>query len=84
VVWEDEPLLDGAYSKEVGTISGRSPDARLGNHHSRGFAIFYGHKIGTRKTSEGRIVDVAPTILNLFGVSSPPDFDGRPLTEVFS
>jgi predicted AlkP superfamily phosphohydrolase/phosphomutase len=84
VVWENEPLLEGAYSKEVGTISGRSLDARSGNHHARGFAIFYGHKIGNRKTSEGRIVDIAPTILNLFGINAPPEFDGRPLTEVFS
>jgi predicted AlkP superfamily phosphohydrolase/phosphomutase len=84
VAWENEPLLDGAYSKEMGTISGESPDLRSGNHQPQGFAIFYGRGIGSHTTSEGRVVDVAPTILSLFGLKSPSAFDGRPLTEVFS
>jgi predicted AlkP superfamily phosphohydrolase/phosphomutase len=83
IAWEDEPPVGGAYSNEIGRVNGKSPDPRSGNHKPHGFAIFYGPGFAHEKVVEGRIVDIAPTVLKYFGLKPPPHSDGRPLTEVF-
>ena len=84
VAWEDEPLVNGAYSEEIGRLQGTSPDPRSGNHKPQGFGIFHGPGIKKQKAAEAHVVDIAPTILKYFGLKSPSDCDGRPLTDVFS
>ena len=82
VAWQDEPGIDGAYSEEIGAVTGSLPDPRSGNHKPQGVAIFYGAGIRKQHVSEARIVDIAPTILKHFGLSPSAHFDGRPLAEV--
>lgn len=84
VDWQDEPVLNGAYSDQVGQLNGKVSDLRSGNHTPKGFAIFYGPGIGKQQASEAHIVDIAPTILQYFGVKPTVDFDGKPLVKVFS
>jgi len=45
---------------------------------ARGPSVVRGRRLG-----EADILDVAPTILHLFGVPVPKDVDGRPLDEIF-
>ncbi len=45
---------------------------------ARGPSVVKGRRLG-----EADILDVAPTILRLFGVPVPKDVDGRPLDEIF-
>lgn len=83
VDWHDEPVLNGAYSHQLGRINSKLPDPRSGNHRPQGFAIFYGHGVEKQQISEGHIVDIVPTILKYFGLKTPLNFEGRPLTGVF-
>jgi predicted AlkP superfamily phosphohydrolase/phosphomutase len=77
-------VFDAAFSNIIGRIDGKLPDPRSGNHKPQGFAIFHGPGIKKQRASEGRILDIAPTILNYFGLKAPDDFDGRPLAVVSS
>lgn len=54
------------------------------NHKMNGLFIAFGPDIKKCK-NKGRIslLDIAPTILHLFGLTIPDDMDGRVLTEVF-
>ena len=55
-----------------------------GNNAYHGLCIWHGPQIAHgRKLSGARIVDLAPTILHLLGLSVPGDMDGRVLEEVF-
>jgi len=60
---------------ETGTHSGLSAQ--------RGIFIASGEGIKKEFLSEAKIVDVAPTILHVLGVSIPSDMDGRVLKEIF-
>ena len=63
----------------------RSSDPRwTGTHKSKGVFIAYGPDIREGYRIEGaKIIDVAPTILHLFGTLIPTDMDGRVLLEIF-
>jgi predicted AlkP superfamily phosphohydrolase/phosphomutase len=52
-----------------------------GDHGSFDYAITPGVLFSSAKLSatEPRIIDIAPTVLKLFGVPIPPDIDGKPL-----
>lgn len=54
------------------------------NHDSEGIFMAYGADIkeGT-KIESARIIDLAPTILYMFGISIPSDMDGCVLNEIF-
>jgi predicted AlkP superfamily phosphohydrolase/phosphomutase len=82
VTWRDG--INEAHSpQKAGTINGDSPDPRSGNHRPQGFALLYGPGIGKGQAAEGRIVDIAPTVLKYFGITPPSDIDGRPLPNIF-
>jgi predicted AlkP superfamily phosphohydrolase/phosphomutase len=51
-------------------------------HHDRsrdGIIIAHGPDIMPGEVKDAMIIDVAPTVLNLFGLVAPPDMDGKPL-----
>jgi predicted AlkP superfamily phosphohydrolase/phosphomutase len=52
-----------------------------GDHGSFDYAITPGVLFSSIKlaTGEPRIIDIAPTVLKLFGVPIPSDIDGKPL-----
>jgi predicted AlkP superfamily phosphohydrolase/phosphomutase len=72
VKWRDRPA-DVVDSPEFGRI-GPLPFRRSGDHTPRGFCALAGtdRNLGRR----GRLVDVAPTILDLLDIAAPAHFDG--------
>ena len=56
-----------------------------GDHRMEGVLIAAGRgvKPGAHLGSSASLLDVAPTILELFGVPIPPDMDGHPMSELF-
>ena len=55
-----------------------------GTHRLHGIVIGRGPAIRkSAEISDARLIDLAPTILHLFGVSVPDDMDGRVLSEIF-
>jgi predicted AlkP superfamily phosphohydrolase/phosphomutase len=83
VSWQDEPEAHEAHPEAFGRRNGDSPDARSGNHRPEGFAIFYRPGMNNDYLSSGHIVDIAPTILNYFGLKPPATIDGHNLIENF-
>lgn len=56
-----------------------------GTHRTEGIFVGYGDDIKKGShIADARIVDIAPTVLNLMGVGIPDDMDGRVLTESLS
>lgn len=62
-----------------------SPKRRItGDHHIKGIFMACGPRIREGyESSEARIIDIAPTILQLLGVPIPSDLDGRVLRRIF-
>ena len=59
-------------------------DGWSGIHKLQGIFLAHGPDIKQNATIDGaRIIDLAPTILHMFGVPIPRDMDGRVLTEIF-
>lgn len=55
------------------------------NHDPNGVFLAYGNDIKSNITvGNARIIDLAPTILHMFGIPIPRDMDGRVLTEIFT
>jgi predicted AlkP superfamily phosphohydrolase/phosphomutase len=84
VSWRNGKKIDSVASKKIGTISGKLPDPRSGNHRAEGFALLYGPDIAKRKRAEGHLLDIAPTILSFYGHDVPGSFDGRPWDDLVS
>lgn len=60
-------------------------DGWSGVHKLHGIFLAHGPDIKQNATIEGaRIIDLAPTILHMYGVPIPRDMDGRVLTEIFN
>jgi predicted AlkP superfamily phosphohydrolase/phosphomutase len=78
----------GLYWRSVGTIGGgklhtfendTGPDGA--NHAENGIFLLRPARGGPRQRVEGlRIIDIAPTILESFGISIPQDMEGRALS----
>jgi predicted AlkP superfamily phosphohydrolase/phosphomutase len=77
--WQDDYATDVVESPELGRF-GPYPPYRSGSHRHEGFLCAVGPGIapGTR-IEGGHVMDLAPTILQLMGVSLPKYFDGKPL-----
>jgi len=57
---------------------------RTGGHTMEGICIVKGRGIRSNHRIEGaRLIDLAPTILHLFGAAIPVDMDGDVLTDLF-
>ncbi len=81
VHWSREAPIAALSSPRVGTVSGPSPDARLGTHAGPGFAIVAGPGMAAGPlASDAHIYDLAPTILARLGVAQPEHMTGRPWT----
>lgn len=82
VSWRNGKKIEGVLSKEIGTVSGKLPDPRTGNHRAEGFALLYGPGVTKDQESEGHLLDIAPTILDFYGHDLPDSFDGRSWTHL--
>lgn len=58
------------------------PWPRSGTHDNNGIIIVSGSGIRKGKIEKAAVYDVAPTILDLMGVSAEKEMDGRALTEI--
>lgn len=80
VLWSREDEVAGVTSAEVGTVEAASPDQRPGTHSPPGFLLSHGASVRPDATATtGHIYEVAPTILSLFGVATPPHMAGKPI-----
>jgi predicted AlkP superfamily phosphohydrolase/phosphomutase len=55
-----------------------------GGHTLEGIFLAQGPSIQANQIEEATLMDLAPTILHLFGLEIPPDMDGRVLNEIFN
>ncbi len=74
------------YTQETNYFSnellGEAPNHLSGYHRLDGFCLFSGAMFVTSPdTHVAKIIDMAPTILSLFGIAPPADMDGRILEE---
>jgi predicted AlkP superfamily phosphohydrolase/phosphomutase len=67
------------YGEIEQPIPGKNPDGRSGNHRPHGFVLAAGPEIGHRELGQAHIMDLAPTVYELFGLEPPAEMQGRPL-----
>lgn len=75
------------YSKLYGTVPwpmpGRIPEGRSGEHRHLGFLIAAGDQFPQNTCINGiRIVDLAPTILDLLGLKKSPHMEGQSIIPI--
>lgn len=87
VRWVESPAAPhvALVSEEYGRIEratpGRIPNGRSGNHRTEGFFVARGPGIpeGSRISDVADIVDLAPTVLQILGVSCRDELAGTPI-----
>jgi predicted AlkP superfamily phosphohydrolase/phosphomutase len=66
------------HSPRIGVVSRDPRRRRSGEHRDGGLLIGLGPRFGSGEAgAEMRTQDLAPTILDFFGVQSPPTSEGR-------
>jgi len=55
-----------------------------GGHTPNGIFLAHGPNIQSTHLEPANLIDLAPTILHLFGQPIPPDMDGRVLIDIFT
>ncbi|MDB6105208.1 MAG: type phosphodiesterase/nucleotide pyrophosphatase [Gammaproteobacteria bacterium] len=76
IVWSSRRPINAAKSDALGTVSGQQIVERSGNHRPEGFALFRGPSFGAGvRTSQGDARQIAPAILNVFGIQAPAHYD---------
>jgi len=79
VVWQEEYPTDVMDSPEYGRF-GPLPPYRGGSHRPEGFIMALGSGIEAGSSlSEGHVMDLGPTILDLMGAPIPERLQGKPL-----
>jgi predicted AlkP superfamily phosphohydrolase/phosphomutase len=78
VCWAAEGPVTAAASARVGSLTKLSPDPRPGTHSGPGFMLATGPDVVPgHEFAAGHILDFAPTLLALLGVSAPQYMPGR-------
>jgi predicted AlkP superfamily phosphohydrolase/phosphomutase len=83
ILWSAEAPIDEVNSPELGTIRYPIRELRSGNHRAEGFLLARGpnFKQGAGEC-QGHILQIAPTLLHLHGVSIPEQYEMSPLDEI--
>lgn len=82
VIWQEDCVTDVVDSPDIGRI-GPVPLLRTGSHRADGFFLAQGAGIQPGSNlAPGHSLDLAPTILNLMGVTIPEYFEGKPLVKM--
>jgi hypothetical protein len=78
IVWNSQRPINAVVSDALGTVTGQQAMERSGNHRPEGFALFRGPSFaGPVHTCQGDARQIAPAILNVFGVQTPAHYDLR-------
>jgi predicted AlkP superfamily phosphohydrolase/phosphomutase len=78
VKWRGDAPIRALASPRIGTVAGANHHERTGAHRSYGFLVAAGGPFrAAGACAAGAIMDVAPTVLQYFGLPAPPDLDGR-------
>lgn len=80
VTWNNEAPFKSLASPRFASIEGDNADPRPGTHSSVGFLLAVGAGVPSGFQSSGRLVDVAPTVMKLLGLTAPANMDGVPLS----
>ena len=80
--------IDGVYyglDTRIGhsSIFERSDYSTEGDHRQNGIFIAKHDDIKPGKYDALKLIDIAPTVLRLFGVATPPEVDGKPMLNIF-
>lgn len=76
IVWKSQRPINTVTSDAIGVVSGQQPIDRSGNHRPEGFALFRGPSFAPRiRTSQGDARQIAPAILNVFGIQAPAHYE---------
>jgi predicted AlkP superfamily phosphohydrolase/phosphomutase len=79
VTWNDEAVFTSLASPRFGCIEGDTADPRPGTHSPYGFLLAGGAGVPHVVQAGGGLVDVAPTVMKLLGLTPPVHMDGTPL-----
>ena len=80
VTWNNEVPFKSLASPRFGSIEGDNADPRPGTHSPYGFLLAAGVGLPQRLQGRGHLVDVAPTVMKLLGLTPPAEMDGVPLS----
>lgn len=85
VLWRSEAPIDAVTSPEIGLLKKKAVESRSGNHRPEGFLLARGpaFREGTMSL-HGDILQVAPTLLRLYGVPVPAHYEMGPIDEIFA
>jgi predicted AlkP superfamily phosphohydrolase/phosphomutase len=82
VAWNNEAPFRSLASSRLGNIEGDNADPRPGTHSPYGFLLAGGAGVPSGIRASGRLVDVAPTIMKMLGLTPSANMDGVPLSVV--
>ena len=78
VEWDHSAPITAVRSHRVGTVSAAMEETRTGDHRGGGLLIGAGPRFaGGAVEAELHTRDLAPTILDFFGVGAPVTFEGK-------
>lgn len=76
VEWDHSAPIGRLRSPEIGTLEGDFVGRRTGSHTQGGLLIGRGPTFTSGQCEEIRTIDLAPTLLNFFGVAAPNGYEG--------
>ena len=84
VVWREGVPITEVFSERIGKIKSKEFHKRSGGHINSGFLIVNGPAFESNKELPMKdLLDVAPTILSLFDLETPPIMDGKIMDDIF-
>lgn len=76
--------VDAAHGQRAGQLVSTT-NRFSGSHRLNGIFVMAGDRVKeNNKIRDAKIIDVAPTILNMMNLPVPQDMDGRVLTDIFT
>ena len=83
ILWSAEAPIDEVNSPELGVIRHSIRELRSGNHREEGFLLARGPRFKQgHEQYQGHILQIAPTLLHLHGVSIPDQYEMPALSEI--
>lgn len=84
ILWYADVPIEALESPTLGRFDNRVREDRSGNHRAEGFLFAQGPAfIQGPAQLQGDIMQIAPTLLALHGISPPKSYEMGPITELF-